>query len=81
MALVSGMGARGLSYLPLSGRAPLGHDGARRLAGLLRETPTPLLTSLDLRCRDVTSRCAHIPAVEHTYQFTAVEHTLGWNFW
>ena len=48
--LVSGAGAAGTSYLPLGGGAPLGPDGARRLAGLLREARPPLLTRLDLRC-------------------------------
>ena len=51
MAVVSGAGAGGTSCVPLSGGAPLGPDGARRLAELVREAPPPLLTSLDLRCR------------------------------
>ena len=51
--LVSGAGAAGTSYLPLCGGGPLGPDGARRLAGLLREARPPLLTRLDLRCCDI----------------------------
>ncbi len=53
MVLVSGPGAGGTSCLPLSGGAPLGPDGARRLAGLLGEARPSLLCSLDLRCVDV----------------------------
>ena len=53
--LVSGAGAAGTSYLPLGGGAPLGPDGARRLAGLLREA-RPLLTRLDLRCYNADER-------------------------
>ncbi len=49
--LVSGVGAKGRSIVDLSGGRGLGPDGARELAGLLREAPPPLLTSLDLRWR------------------------------
>ncbi len=49
LVLVSGMGAKGTSYVTLGSGALLGLDGARRLAGLLRAAPPPLLTLLDLR--------------------------------
>jgi hypothetical protein len=45
--VVSGVGAKGTSYMELSGRKGLGPDGGKRLGGLLHEAP--LLTSLDLR--------------------------------
>ncbi len=45
--LVSGMGAKGISVMALSGGRGLGPVGATRLAGLLRNVP-PLLASLDL---------------------------------
>ena len=48
IVMVSGATSGGMSCVPHSGGAPLGPEGARRLAGLLREA-TPLLTSLDLR--------------------------------
>ncbi len=54
--LVGGAGAAGKSYLPLGGGAPLGPDGARRLAGLLCEARPPLLTRLDLRCCDAHAK-------------------------
>ncbi len=46
---VSGIGAKGTSYVTLSDGASIGPDEAGRLAGLLRRSPLPLLTSLDLR--------------------------------
>ena len=49
VAAVSGVGGKGTSALPLAGGRALGPDGARRLAEVLREAPTPLLASLDLR--------------------------------
>ena len=49
LEVVSGVGTKGTSYISLSGNSLLGLDGARRLAGLLREARPPLLTSLDLR--------------------------------
>ena len=51
MAVVCGTGAGGTSCLPLTGGSPLGLEGARQLAELLRNAPPPLLTSLDLRWR------------------------------
>jgi hypothetical protein len=60
MVLVSGTGAKGTSYVPLSGGAPLGPDGARRLADALREARPQLLTELDLRCRHVTRARARV---------------------
>ncbi len=39
----------GSSCVTLSGGKPLGPHGAQRLAGLLGEALSPLLTSLDLR--------------------------------
>jgi hypothetical protein len=49
LAVESGTGARGTSRVTLSGGKPLGPDGARRLAELLRNAPPPLLVALDLR--------------------------------
>ncbi len=49
MGLVSGAGAGGTSCVPLSGGKTLGRDGARRLAGVLREVAAPMLAWLDLR--------------------------------
>ena len=46
MAMAIGTGT---SCVPLSGRTPLGPEGARRLADLLRTAPPPLLTSINLR--------------------------------
>ncbi len=47
--IVSGVGNKGTSYMKLSGGKGLGPSGAKRLAGLLREAPPPLLASLNLR--------------------------------
>ena len=47
--LVSGVGAKGTSYMTLSGGKGLGSDGAQRLAGLLQGAPPPLLCTLNLR--------------------------------
>ena len=55
--LVSGVGAKGTSYMTLSGGKGLGPDGAHRLAGLLRESPPPLLSSLRLRQQHASSLC------------------------
>jgi hypothetical protein len=52
--LARGTEAKGTSYVPLSGGAPLGPDGARRLADALREAQPSLLTALDLRYSHVT---------------------------
>jgi len=50
--VVSGAGAKGKSYMTLSGGKGLGPDGAQRLAELLQNAPPPLLAELDLRgCR------------------------------
>ena len=48
--VVSGAGAKGTSRMELSGGKGLGPEGARRLAGLLREAPPPMLKVMDLRC-------------------------------
>ena len=47
--VVSGAGAKGTSWMRLSGGTGLGPDGAERLAELLREAPPPMLAALDLR--------------------------------
>ncbi len=49
MQLVSGVGAKGISSVALSGGRGLGPEGAVRLAGLLGETHPPLLSTLNLR--------------------------------
>ena len=49
MLVVSGVGAKGTSYITLSGGEGLGPDGAQRLADLLRNASPPLLVSLGLR--------------------------------
>ena len=49
MRLVSNVGAKGTSYMTLSGGKGLGPDGAQRLADLLREAPTLQLASLGIR--------------------------------
>jgi hypothetical protein len=51
--VVSGVGAKGTSYIPfgpVDSREPLGPDGAQRLADLICKAPPPMLESLDLRC-------------------------------
>ena len=53
--VVSGVGDKGTSCMQLSGGKGLGPDGGQRLAGLLREAPPPLLTSLVLRRPPSTS--------------------------
>ena len=47
--VVSGVGAKGTSYMKLSGGKGLGPDGAHRLADLLQKAPPPMLATLDLR--------------------------------
>jgi hypothetical protein len=47
--VVSGVGAKGTSFMELSGRKGLGPDGGKRLADLLHEAPPPLLVSIDIR--------------------------------
>ncbi len=49
LVLVSGIGAKGKSFITLSGDSPIMTDGALRLAGLLVEVQPPLLVALDLR--------------------------------
>ncbi len=46
---MSGVVAKGVSRMTLSGRKGLGPIGAQRLADLLRMAPAPLLVELDLR--------------------------------
>ncbi len=48
--VVMGTGAKGTSYMTLSGGKGLSPDGAQRLADLLCEAPPLMLESLDLRC-------------------------------
>jgi hypothetical protein len=48
--VVSGVGAKGTSYMKLSGGKGLGQDGAQRLADLLQKAPPPMLATLDLGC-------------------------------
>ena len=47
--LVSGVGAKGTSYMTLGGGKGLGPDEAQQLARLLQKTQLPLLSTLDLR--------------------------------
>jgi hypothetical protein len=47
--VVSGVGAKGISSMTLSGRNSLYSDGAQRLADLLQKAPPLLLVELDLR--------------------------------
>ena len=47
--VVSGVGAKGTSYMSLGFRGGLGPDGAQELADLLREAPPSNLVSLDIR--------------------------------
>ncbi len=80
MILVSGTGAGGTSYVPLSGGAPLGPEGALRLAKLLCEARPPLLTSLDLRCRDehTTHTCDNQGIISNSFHiFVCPGYLLG----
>ena len=54
--VVSGVGGKGTSQMQLSGGKGLGPDGALRLADLLREVPSQMLESIDLRCLPI---CQH----------------------
>ena len=67
MSMVSGVGAAGTSYVPLSGGTPLGPHGARRLAELLLAAPPPLLTSLDLRLREHPAAIDDAQALQHAH--------------
>jgi hypothetical protein len=49
--VVSGMaGAKGVSWMTLSGGKGLGSDGAARLADVLQKAPPHMLAEMDLRC-------------------------------
>ena len=65
MKLVSGVGAKGISSVALSGGRGLGPEGAARLADLLREAPPPLLASIDLRRISFLSCPSLSPSLYH----------------
>ncbi len=50
MRVTSGLGAKGTSYMTLSGGKGLDSDGAQRLADLLQQAPPHMLALLNIRC-------------------------------
>ena len=48
--VVSGIGAKGTSWMTLSGGKGLGSDGAQRLADVLQKAAPPMLAVMDLGC-------------------------------